>query len=141
VAPSNVPWSFTNPILIDANGGGYTGIALPANAGEPTCPALPASCSAGAAVAYAPANSPSENATAVARAPMTERALQILGRALTTLVPPADACGTEPEVADEAERIQQHERTMRRSSEDHYPWGLIVFPTPEPTPAAAPAGQ
>jgi hypothetical protein len=126
VAEGNYPFGFTNPIFVDANSGGYTGITLAAGSAEPTCPALPAACSAGAAVAsVAPA-------TLYAAEPAsTPKGL--LARLLGLLASPAAAAHDDgPVPENEDERMRQHEKKIRKSSEEYYPWHLLVIPTPRP---------
>jgi hypothetical protein len=127
VAPKNFPYAFTNPIFVDADGGGYNGITLPAGAGEPTCPALPASCSAGAAIAAAPA--PTLYASAAEPAPGPGGLLAYLTH---LFVRPAAARDDESPADSEEQRLQEHEREIRKSSPEYYPRHLVEFPTPRP---------
>jgi len=126
VAPKNFPWAFTNPIFVDANGGGYTGIALPAGAGEPTCPALPASCSAGAVIAAA-----APPALYASAPEPTSGPGGLLAYLKNLFVRPARARDAEPQDSEQ-ERLQEHEREIRKSSQEYYPQHLIEFPTPRP---------
>lgn len=125
VAPKNFPWALTNPIFVDADGGGYTGIALPAGAGEPTCPALPASCSTGAVIAAATATPP--HASKPATGPGA-----LLAYLQNLFVRPATARDDAPQADSEEQRLQEHEREIRKSSQEYYPRHLVVFPTPRP---------
>ena len=125
VAAGNFPYGFTNPIFVDADGGGYAGIGLPAGSGEPTCPALPASCSAGAVIASA------APVTLYAREPVsTPKGL--LARLFDLFASPAAAHDDGPVPVDEDERIRQHEEKIRKSSQEYYPWHLLQLPTPRP---------
>jgi hypothetical protein len=126
VAENNFPFGFTNPIFVDTNGGGYTGITLAAGSGEPTCPALPASCSAGSATAYAaPATMYAAASSAAPRG--------LLARLFGLLASPAAAAHDDgPEPENEDERIRQHEEKIRKSSGEYYPWRLLELPTPRP---------
>jgi hypothetical protein len=134
VAANDFPYGFTNPIFVDPNGGGYTGITLPAGKGEPACPALPASCSAGAVVASA------SSATTDAAAPPKG----VLARLFERVVRPAVAGEESSAANDEATRLQKHEQQMRKSSGEYYPWHLVEFPTPRPdqiTPLPTPQAR
>jgi hypothetical protein len=122
VSAGTFPFGFTNPIFVDADGGGYTGIGAP----QPACANVaPPGCSGGAVIAAA--NVPSEVMFAEAGRTMWQRLVDNLFAAAIAHeeIPPTD---------DEAEWLEQHERTIRRSSEDYYPLRFIQFPTPEPTP-------
>ena len=140
VAESNFPLGFTNPIFVDPNGGGYTGISLPAGAGEPTCPALPAACSAGAALAAAPASTLYANASETQTGPRG-----FLASVMRLLARPAAARDEGTDADNEAERLRQHEQEIRKSSDEYYPRHLVVFPTPRPEdmppPRQAPTNQ
>ncbi|HVO24669.1 MAG TPA: hypothetical protein VMW56_13675, partial [Candidatus Margulisiibacteriota bacterium] len=127
VAENNVPLGFTNPIFVDPDGGGYTGIALAAGTGEPTCPALPASCSAGAVIAAAAAPTLYASASEPASGPGS-----LLVYLKHLFVHPAAARDDEPQGESEEQRLQEHEREMRKSSQEYYPRHLIEFPTPRP---------
>jgi len=127
VATNNFPYGFTNPIFVDANGGGYTGIGLPAGKGEPTCSALPASCSAGAAVAAVPASTTLAASSEPATSPKG-----LVAYLMHFFARPATAGSEQTEADEEAQRLQQREREMRKSSDEYYPRHLIVFPTPRP---------
>lgn len=128
VAQSNVPLGFTNPIFVDPDGGGYTGITLSAGAGEPTtCPALPPACSAGAVIAAASAPTMYASASGAATGPPN-----LLAYLRRLFVRPAAARDDEPEADSEEQRLQEHEREIRKSSQEYYPRQLLEFPTPRP---------
>lgn len=127
VAEGNFPLGFTNPIFVDANGGGYTGIGLPAGAGEPTCPALPLSCSAGAALASAPVNTLYADGADSQTGPRA-----FLASLLHLLERPAVAGAATADADSEDERLRQHEQEIRKSADEYYPRHLVVLPTPRP---------
>jgi hypothetical protein len=126
VAAGAFPYGFTNPIFVDFDSSGdYDGVS---GAPEPVCGALPASCSAGAAVA--------------ATAPLTMFAksdpakdLSWLDRVLAALLPSVEAHEDEPRPEDEEERLRQHEETIRKQGAEYFPRQFFVIPTPAPAPA------
>jgi hypothetical protein len=133
IAGNLLPWGFTNPIFVDNDGNGdYDGISLAPGSGEPTCPALPTSCSAGAATVSAGLPqvmvAEGETAPSAARSWWARLFDRILpGRAV------ADD-RRSPRVMDDSERVRQREEELSKPGE-HLPWNRIVFPTPAPTPS------
>ncbi len=136
IAGNLLPWGFTNPIFADHDGNGeYDGITLSPGTGEPTCPALPPSCSAGAATVSSGAPSIMV-ATAPAEAPARSWWARLLDRLL-----PARAVADDrksPRVMDDRERVRQREEELKKPGAEHLPWNRIQFPTPAPTPAPNP---
>jgi hypothetical protein len=129
VAQNVMPYAFTNPIFVDFDGDSeFTGIGLAPGLGEPTCGALPASCSAGSATASTPAQS------MFAQQPSrSER--NWVQRLVDRLVGPAVAdSAPSGRVVDDRERVEQFEKELREPNQEHVPWHLIRFPTPAPTP-------
>ncbi|MCX8073503.1 MAG: hypothetical protein N3C12_13805 [Candidatus Binatia bacterium] len=134
VAKDAVPWAMTNPIFVDGDGDSqYSGISLPPNAGEPSCPALPPSCSAGAAtVGLFP------SPVMVAKQEQLERfswLARLFGRLIGRAV--ADSDGAS-KVMDDRERVREREEELQKGGGEHLPWNRIVFPTPAPTPQQPP---
>ncbi len=131
VAKDALPWAMSNPIFVDGDGDNdYTGISLPPGAGEPTCPALPPSCSAGAATVglYAPSVMVAENGFAEPKSWLARLLGWVgVGKAV------AESDGA-PRVMDDQERVRQREEEAQRGEGEHLPWNRIVFPTPPPTP-------
>ncbi|GIW45744.1 MAG: hypothetical protein KatS3mg077_3026 [Candidatus Binatia bacterium] len=131
VAKDALPWAMSNPIFVDGDGDNtYSGISLAPGTGEPTCPALPPSCSAGAATAgvFPPAIMVAQQAEPPARSWFVRLVNRFIGRAQ------ADDDGA-PRVMDDSERVRQREEELRKGEGEHIPWNRIAFPTPEPTPA------
>ena len=132
VAKGLFPFGFTNPIFVDPDGGGYTGIG----AVEPTCGALPPSCSAGAAIASIP--------TDVMMAG-NDSAKGLFTRMTDLISKPVLACGASSNAPTEKERLADHEKIIRKSSPEFFPMHLLTFPTPQPgannPPAPTPGGK
>jgi hypothetical protein len=164
VATGVFTYGFSNPIFVDYDGGGYTGIALASGAGEPTCPkwcsdgtactkdsdcgagttqtcgAVPPPCSPGALIQREASVSPS---TMFARATVPQPKPSMLGRLWRTLVGPAVADERQartPNPEDE-ERVRRHEREILKPSTERLLWNRIEFPTPVPTPAPGGSGH
>lgn len=138
VAAGAFTYGFTNPIFVDYDGDGkYTGIALAPGAGEPTCLALPSSCSEGAVVASVPSS------TMVARAIVPQPEPRMLGRLWRTLVGPAaaDERQTQTSNPEDEERVRRHEREILKPSTERLLWNRIEFPTPAPTPTPGGSGH
>lgn len=131
VAKDALPWAMTNPIFVDGTGDGdYTGIVLAPGAGEPTCPSLPPSCSAGAATAKV-----SSPAILVARREEGPRWASWFTWLLERFTSTARASADRSErVMDDRERVRQREEEAQKGGGEHVPWNRIVFPTPVPTP-------
>jgi len=140
VAAGVFTYGFSNPIFVDYDGGGYTGIALATGAGEPTCPALPSSCSPGALIQREASVSPS---TMFARATVPQPEPSMLGRLWRTLVGPAvaDEQQTRTPNPEDEERVRRHEREILKPSTERLLWNRIEFPTPVPTPAPGGSGH
>ena len=130
VAKDAVPWAMTNPILVDGDGDyAYSGISLPAGAGEPSCPVLPPSCSAGSATVTL-----ATPAIMVADGHETRRSswlARILDRVVGRAAAESDGA---PRVMDDRERVREREEAAQKGEGEHLPWNRIVFPTPVPTP-------
>jgi hypothetical protein len=125
-------YGVANPIFVDYDGGGYTGIGLP----EPiSCPTPVGSCSAGADVF---ASIPSSTMFARATAPQPEPS--ILARVLSTLVSRAVADEPQPSKPQGEEQVQPRQDPLRPKNR-HIPWAHIEFPTPVPTPAPEGSGH
>ncbi len=123
VAQGAFPFGFTNPIFADFNGNGYQGLGVP----EPSCPPLPPSCSAGAAIAAVPGE------TMYAGGPRG-----FWSRLLGIAVPAAWAHDPGPKGETEAEHIEEQEKANRRSSDEYFPLHFATFPTPKPEEKEAP---
>jgi len=126
VAAGAFPFAMTNPVFADYDGGGYGGTGV----AQPACGALPPSCSAGAAVVSVPA------ATMFARNDVGKE-LGLLQRILAALIPSASAHEAEERPDDEAERLRQHEETIRKAGTEYFPRQFFSLPTPAPQPAPA----
>jgi hypothetical protein len=123
VAAGTFMYGVANPIFVDYDGDGeYTGIGLP----EPSCGALPLSCSAGAGIASIPSS------TMFAQRTLPEPQPSILARVLSTLVGRAVADEPQPSKPQGEEQVQR--RDPLRPTTGHIPWARIEFPTPAPTP-------
>ncbi|HVM97330.1 MAG TPA: hypothetical protein VMT89_13130, partial [Candidatus Acidoferrales bacterium] len=131
VAEDVFPYGFTNPIFTDFDSsGGYEGISLPPGAGEPTCPALPLSCSAGAGIASAP------HLTMFAKATKPAEPKNFFARVFNRFVGTAQADDDRPQKrTDDSDRVRQLEQELHKPNPEHAPWNRIEFPTPAPTPA------
>jgi len=140
VAAGVFTYGFSNPIFVDYDGGGYTGIALASGAGEPTCPALPSSCSPGALIQREASVSSS---TMVARATVPQPEPSMLGRLWRGLVGSAvaDEQQTRTPNPEDEERVRRHEREILKPSTERLLWNRIEFPTPAPTPASGGSGH
>lgn len=127
VAAGAFPLAYSNPIFADFDGGGYGGIGT----SEPSCGPLPPSCSAGAAVASA------APVTMIAKAPVEEE-MSLMDRILSAFLPAkVQAHEAEERPEDEAERLEQHEKTIRKQGGEYFPRQFVVlnFPTPKPEEA------
>jgi hypothetical protein len=130
VAAGAFPFAFTNPIFADFDGSGYEGLATV----PPVCPALPASCSAGAAVASAPAETMFASVD-------PQKDLSWFGRLLEAILPSVQAHEAENRPDDEEERLREHEERIRKAGDEYFPRQFFVIPTPAPKPEGEAAGQ
>lgn len=140
VAGNLLPWGFTNPIFVDFDGNNkYTGISLSPGSGEPSCPALPPSCSAGAATVNLGSSAPVMVAEADPAGPVRSWWSRILDRLLPGRAVAADQ-QKSPRIMDDRERVRQREEELKKSGGEHFPWNRIQFPepTPQPTPPTQP---
>lgn len=134
VAKDALPWAMSNPIFVDGDGDNvYSGIALAPNSGEPSCPALPPSCSAGAATVSLAAP-----AIMVAKSESDKGwNFSWFARLLDSLIGRAVADNdAAPRVMDDRERVREREEAVEKGEGEGIPWNRIVFPTPAPTPQA-----
>lgn len=137
VAGDLLPWGFTNPIFVDFNGDNdYTGISLAPGSGEPTCPALPPSCSAGAATVSLGATAPVMVARADSTGPVRSWWARLLDRILPGRAVAEDQ--KSPRIMDDSERVRQREEELKQSGGEHFPWNRIRLPEPTPQPTPQP---